>query len=74
MVSNGLTTKPRNRLSGGRLILNPDQPVVNWSGAERATGQAWGMKTVPTFHTHNTPYVENQEQIDCDALAGIRHS
>ena len=60
--------------AGARLILNPDQPVVNWSEAERAKGQAWGMKTVPTFHTHGTPYVENQEQIDRDALAGIRHS
>ncbi|NWN88534.1 MAG: VOC family protein [Micrococcaceae bacterium] len=58
--------------AGARLILNPDQPVVNWSEAERAKGQAWGMKTVPTFHTHGTPYVENQEEIDRDALAGIR--
>src|SRR5690625_1847801 len=48
--------------AGARLILNPDQPVVNWSETERAKGQAWGMKTVPTFHTHGTPYVENQEQ------------
>jgi len=56
--------------AGARLILDPDWPVVEWSQAERAKGQAWGMKTVATFHTHGTPYVENQEQIDADALAG----
>jgi len=29
------------------------------------------MKTVPTFHTHGTPYVEDQEEIDAAALAGV---
>ena len=38
--------------------------------AERAKGQAWGMKTVATFHTHGTPFVENQEEIDRAALEG----
>jgi catechol 2,3-dioxygenase len=43
--------------SGGYLILDPDwQPVV-WTEAERAYGQAWGLKTVTTFHTHGTPPV-----------------
>jgi catechol 2,3-dioxygenase len=43
--------------SGGYLILDPDwQPVV-WTEAERAYGQAWGLKTVSTFHTHGTPPV-----------------
>ncbi|WP_211439727.1 VOC family protein [Corynebacterium glutamicum] len=59
--------------AGARLVLDPDSPVVEWSEAERAKGQAWGMKTVPTFHTHGTPYVENQEQIDQDAINGVRH-
>ena len=54
----------------GRLILDPDWPVVEWSQAERAKGQAWGMKTVPTFHTHGTPFVEDQEEIDRAALEG----
>jgi len=53
-----------------RLILDPDWPVVEWTQAERAKGQAWGMKTVATFHTHGTPFVENQEEIDRAALAG----
>lgn len=55
-----------------RLILDPDWPVVQWSEAERAKGQAWGMKTVPTFHTHGTPYVDNQEEIDRAAMEGRR--
>lgn len=56
--------------AAARLILDPDWPVVEWSEAERARGQAWGMKTVPTFHTHGTPYVENQEEIDRLAMEG----
>jgi catechol 2,3-dioxygenase len=43
--------------AGGYLILDPDwQPVV-WTQAERAKGQAWGLQTVSTFHTHGTPPV-----------------
>ncbi|MGO2111228.1 MAG: VOC family protein [Pseudoclavibacter sp.] len=56
--------------AGARLLADPDWPVVEWSQAERARGQAWGMKTLATCHTHGTPYVENQEQIDRDALEG----
>jgi catechol 2,3-dioxygenase len=45
--------------SGGYLILDPDwQPVV-WTQAERAKGQAWGLQTVSTFHTHGTPPIES---------------
>lgn len=41
--------------SGARLILAPDwQPVV-WTEADRRKGQAWGLKTIETFHTHGTP-------------------
>lgn len=56
--------------AGARLILDPESPTVVWSEAERAKGQAWGMKTVATFHTHGTPFVENQEEIDRLALEG----
>ena len=56
--------------AGARLILDPDWPVIEWSQAERAKGQAWGMKTVPTFHTHGTPFVEDQEGIDAAAMRG----
>jgi catechol 2,3-dioxygenase len=44
--------------SGARLILAPDwQPVV-WTETDRKKGQAWGLKTIETFHTHGTPPVE----------------
>lgn len=44
--------------SGARLILAPDwQPVV-WTETERKKGQAWGLKTIETFHTHGTPPVQ----------------
>jgi catechol 2,3-dioxygenase len=44
--------------AGARLLLDPDSPVVEWNQAERAKGQAWGMQTISTFHTHGTPVVE----------------
>jgi catechol 2,3-dioxygenase len=31
---------------------------VVWSEADRAKGQAWGVKTVESFHTYGTPPVE----------------
>nr|WP_276312096.1 VOC family protein [Paracoccus siganidrum] len=44
--------------AGARLILAPDwQPVV-WTEADRRKGQAWGLKTIETFHTHGTPPVQ----------------
>jgi catechol 2,3-dioxygenase len=44
--------------AGARLLLSPDSPPVTWSQAERARGQAWGLKTIESFHTHGTPPVE----------------
>jgi catechol 2,3-dioxygenase len=43
--------------AGARLILAPDWRTISWSRAERAKGQAWGLKTIDTFHTHGTPVV-----------------
>lgn len=44
--------------AGARLILAPDwQPVV-WTESDRKKGQAWGLKTIETFHTHGTPPVK----------------
>ncbi|GAB2993595.1 catechol 2,3-dioxygenase [Amycolatopsis acidiphila] len=40
-----------------RLILAPDWRLVTWTQAERAKGQAWGLKTIESFHTHGTPPV-----------------
>ena len=43
---------------GARLILAPDWKVITWTEAERAKGQAWGLKTIESFHTHGTPPVD----------------
>jgi catechol 2,3-dioxygenase len=43
--------------AGGYLIFDPDWRPVIWTQAERAQGQAWGLQTVSTFHTHGTPPV-----------------
>ena len=41
--------------TGGRFVYAPDEPCVVWTEAERAKGQAWGVQTVPSFHTYGTP-------------------
>jgi len=41
-----------------RLILDPDWPLVTWTEAERAKGQAWGLKTIESFHTLGMPPVD----------------
>ncbi|MDF1790924.1 MAG: VOC family protein [Thalassobaculaceae bacterium] len=41
--------------AGARLILQPDWETVVWTETERRKGQAWGLKTIDTFHTHGTP-------------------
>ena len=43
--------------AGARLILAPDWKTISWTREERAKGQAWGLKTIETFHTHGTPVV-----------------
>ena len=46
---------------GGHLILDPDHEPVVWSQAERAKGQAWGMKTIASFHIKGTPPVPEED-------------
>ena len=41
--------------AGARLILAPDWEPVTWTETERRKGQAWGLKTIASFHTHGTP-------------------
>jgi catechol 2,3-dioxygenase len=41
-----------------RLILDPDYETVVWSKEERMKGQAWGLKTVESFHTRGNPMPE----------------
>src|SRR4029453_10042592 len=44
--------------AGARLVLAPDwQPIV-WTETERKKGQAWGLKTIESFHTYGTPPIE----------------
>jgi catechol 2,3-dioxygenase len=43
--------------AGARLLLAPDHEMITWTEAERAKGQAWGLKTIESFHTHGTPPV-----------------
>ncbi|WP_284178810.1 VOC family protein [Rhabdaerophilum sp. SD176] len=44
--------------AGARLILAPDWEPIVWTEADRKKGQAWGLKTIETFHTHGTPPVK----------------
>jgi len=41
--------------AGARLILAPDWKPITWTETERKKGQAWGLQTIPSFHTHGTP-------------------
>lgn len=47
--------------AGARLILQPDWEPITWTETERKKGQAWGLKTIASFHTHGTPPVERPE-------------
>jgi catechol 2,3-dioxygenase len=46
--------------AGARLILAPDWEPVVWTEADRRKGQAWGLKTIESFHTHGTPPVKKE--------------
>jgi catechol 2,3-dioxygenase len=43
--------------TGGYFVYDPDYEPVVWSEEERARGQAWGVKTIESFHTYGTPVV-----------------
>ena len=38
-----------------RLVLDPDYEPIIWTREERSKGQAWGLKTVESFHTRGNP-------------------
>jgi len=44
--------------AGARLILAPDWKPIVWTEEERKKGQAWGLKTIESFHTYGTPPVD----------------
>jgi catechol 2,3-dioxygenase len=43
--------------TGTHFIYDPAYEPVAWTEGERARGQAWGVKTIETFHTYGTPDV-----------------
>ncbi len=50
-----------NRLelgSGGYLIFDPEWKPIQWNEADRAKGQAWGLKTIESFHTYGMPPID----------------
>jgi len=47
--------------ANARLILDPDYETIVWTKEEREKGQAWGLKTVSSFHTRGTPFPEDCE-------------
>jgi len=46
--------------AGARLVLAPDWKPITWTEEERKKGQAWGLKTIESFHTHGTPPLPGQ--------------
>jgi catechol 2,3-dioxygenase len=46
--------------TGTHFIYDPAYRTVVWTEAERARGQAWGVKTIETFHTYGTPDVSGR--------------
>jgi catechol 2,3-dioxygenase len=46
--------------TGTHFIYDPDYEPIRWTEAERARGQAWGVKTIDTFHTYGTPDVSGR--------------
>jgi catechol 2,3-dioxygenase len=41
--------------TGGHFLYDPLQEPLMWTEAERAKGQAWGVRTVESFHVYGTP-------------------
>jgi catechol 2,3-dioxygenase len=54
--------------AGARLVLAPDWKPIRWTETERRKGQAWGLKTIESFHTHGTPPLPDQH--GDEAVAG----
>jgi catechol 2,3-dioxygenase len=46
--------------TGTHFIYDPEYETVVWTEAERARGQAWGVKTIETFHTYGTPDISGR--------------
>ena len=57
--------------AGARLILAPDWKPIIWTEEERKKGQAWGLQTIASFHTHGTPPLPERHGCDEQILAGV---
>ena len=57
--------------AGARLVLAPDWKPITWTEAERKKGQAWGLKTIESFHTHGTPPLPDGHGDEAAAVAGV---
>jgi len=47
--------------AGARLVLAPDWKPITWTETERKKGQAWGLQTIASFHTHGTPPLPGED-------------
>lgn len=47
--------------AGARLVLAPDWRTISWTETERKKGQAWGLQTIRSFHTHGTPPLPGED-------------
>ena len=56
--------------AGARLVLAPDWKPITWTEAERKKGQAWGLRTIESFHTHGTPPLPGQTAND-EVVEGV---
>jgi len=43
-------------------VLAPDWRPITWTEEERKKGQAWGLKTIESFHTHGTPPLPGEDE------------
>ena len=58
--------------TGGYFVFDPEYEPVVWTEAERRKGQAWGVKTVESFHTYGTPPVAERRPERPPRLGGHR--
>ena len=50
----------RNEMFTGGYWVDPGAEPITWTEEERKKGQAWGLKTIESFHTHGTPEVKHK--------------
>lgn len=46
--------------TNSHFIYAPDHEPVVWTESERSRGQAWGVKTIESFHSYGTPDVSGR--------------